>query len=128
MTHGNAPHANATLTPVGRLRLARCVVEQGWPVAMAAERFSLSVTTVRRWRDRYLQLGVAGMVDRSSSPRTSPGRLARRLERRVVGLRVARRWGPARIAFHLHLNPSTVHRVLTRYRCLRLSWTDPMTG
>jgi transposase InsO family protein len=104
------------------------VVQDGWPVARAAERFSVSVTTVRRWRDRYLQLGAAGMVDRSSRPRTSPHRLTRRLERRVVGLRVSRRWGPARIGYHLHLHPSTVHRVLRRYGCIRLSWTDPMTG
>ncbi|MEE2055532.1 hypothetical protein [Nocardiopsis tropica] len=25
-------HANATLTPAGRLALARCVVDQGWPL------------------------------------------------------------------------------------------------
>lgn len=40
----------------------------------------------------------------------------------------SRRWGPARIAFHLGLSVSTVHRILTRYRCLRLSWTAPATG
>ena len=45
-----------------------------------------------------------------------------------MGLRVTRRWGPARIGFHLGLNPSTVHRVLARYRCPRLKWTDPATG
>ena len=36
--------------------------------------------------------------------------------------------GPARIAYHLRLNPSTVYQVLTRYRCPRLKWTDPATG
>ena len=35
----------------------------------AAERFSVSVTTARRWADRYRELGKAGMVDRSSRPR-----------------------------------------------------------
>jgi transposase InsO family protein len=45
-----------------------------------------------------------------------------------VKLRVTRRWGPARIAYHLGLNPSTVHKVLQRYRCPRLKWTDPATG
>jgi transposase InsO family protein len=35
---------------------------------------------------------------------------------------------PARIAYHLRLNPSTVHKVLQRYRCPRLKWTDPATG
>ncbi|NYI44063.1 hypothetical protein BJ993_001143 [Nocardioides aromaticivorans] len=42
-------HANATLTPAGRLRLAKLVVEQGWTYARAAERFSVAITTVRRW-------------------------------------------------------------------------------
>ena len=128
MSHGNAPHPNATLTPAGRLRLARCVVERGWALTVAAQRFSVSVTTVRRWRDRYLQLGAAGMVDRSSRPGSCRQRTPRRVERRIVGLRVARRWGPARIAYHLHLNPSTVHRVLRRYGCVRLAWTDPVSG
>ena len=41
---------------------------------------------------------------------------------------MTRRWGPARIAHHLGLNPSTVHKVLVRYGCPRLTWTDPATG
>ncbi len=121
-------HGNATLTPAGRLRLARCVVVKGWTLATAAQRFSVSVSTVVRWRDRYLAEGAAGMVDRSSRPVRCPGRTVQRVERRILGLRVSRRWGPARIAYHLGLAVSTVHRVLTRYRCVRLSWTDPVTG
>jgi transposase InsO family protein len=121
-------HANATLAPGGRLKLARLVVEDGWPYARAAERFSVSATTARRWAARYRELGSAGMVDRSSRPWHSPLRLDRRTERRIVGLRVTRRWGPARIGYHLGLNPSTVHKVLQRYRCPRLTWTDPATG
>ena len=121
-------HANAPLTPTGRLRLARCVVEDGWPLRRAAERFGVSVTTARRWAERYRAEGEAGMVDRSSRPRRCPHRTPRRTERRVVGLRVSRRWGPARIAYHLGMHPSTVHKILTRYRCLRLSFTDPATG
>ena len=121
-------HANATLTPTGRLRLARLVVDRGWPCARAAERFSVSATTARRWAARYRSQGAAGMTDRSSRPRSSPHRLDRRVERRILALRVSRRWGPARIAYHLGLNPSTVHKVLTRYGCPRLKWTDPATG
>lgn len=121
-------HANATLTPLGRLRLARLVVDQCWPHARVAERFSVSLTTVRRWAERYREFGEAGMVDRSSRPRRSPNQLPTRTERRIVKLRVTRRWGPARIAYHLGLNPSTVHKVLQRYGCPRLKWTDPATG
>lgn len=123
MSHGNAP-----LSPTGRLRLARCVVQDGWPLARAAERFNVSVTTARRWAGRYRAHGKAGMVDRSSRPRHCPHQTPSRTERRVVGLRVTRRWGPARIAYHLGMHPSTVHKILTRYRCLRLSFTDPATG
>ena len=46
----------------------------------------------------------------------------------MLGLRVSRRWGPARIAYHLHLNISTVHRILARYLCPPLRFTDPATG
>lgn len=121
-------HANATLTPAGRLRLAQLVVDKGWPYARAAERFSVSITTVRRWVLRYRELGRAGMVDRSSRPHRSPNQLPQRTERRIVKLRVTRRWGPARIAYHLGHSPSTVHQVLRRYGCPRLKWTDPATG
>lgn len=125
-------HANATLTPAGRLRLAKLVVEKRWTYARAAERFSVSITTARRWAQRYRelghQMGKAAMADRSSRPHRSPNQLPQRTERRIVKLRVTRRWGPARIAYHLGLNPSTVSQVLRRYGCPRLKWTDPSTG
>ena len=35
-------------------------------------------------------------------PHTSQTRAAVRVERRMIGLRVTRRWGPQRIAYHLH--------------------------
>ncbi|NEC05216.1 IS481 family transposase, partial [Streptomyces sp. SID7909] len=39
-----------------------------------------------------------------------------------------RRWGPARIAYLLGLNPATVHRVLTRYKLARLDHLDRASG
>jgi transposase InsO family protein len=122
------PHRNAPLTETGRLRLARCVVEDGWPLRRAAERFQVSPTTDQRWAGRYRTHGEAGMADRSSRPYTSPRRTPTRTERRIIKVRIARRWGPARIAGLLRLNPATVHRVLVRYRLNRLTWTDRATG
>ncbi|MDT7639712.1 MAG: hypothetical protein QOC83_4000, partial [Pseudonocardiales bacterium] len=55
-------------------------------------------------------------------------RTATRTERRIIKVRLARRWGPARIAYFLGLNPATVHRVLTRYRLPRLAHLDRGTG
>jgi transposase InsO family protein len=122
------PHRNAPLTETGRLRLARCVVEDGWPLRRAAERFQVSPTTAQRWADRYRAFGEAGMSDRSSCPRTSPHRTPTRTERRIIKVRLLRRWGPARIAHLLRLVPSTVHRVLTRYGLARLTHLDRATG
>ena len=90
------PHRNAPLTETGRLRLARCVVEDGWSLRRAAERFQVSATTAQRWADRYRARGEAGMSDRSSRPRHSPQRTPNRTERRIIKVRVLRRWGPAR--------------------------------
>ncbi len=55
-------HANAALTPRARLRLARLIVEDGWPIARAAERFQVSWPTAKRWAERYRQAGEAGMA------------------------------------------------------------------
>jgi transposase InsO family protein len=116
------------LTPRGRLLLARCVVEQGWALRRAAERFQTSATTAARWAGRYREQGQAGMHDRPSRPRRSPRRTPTRLERRIIKVRVIRRWGPARIGFLLGVHPSTVHRVLSRYGLARLAWLDRSTG
>lgn len=63
---------NAPLTPTGRLRLARYVVDDGRPLRRAAERFQASRTTAARWPDRYRQLGTAGMHARFSRPHHHP--------------------------------------------------------
>ena len=119
-------HANAPLTPEGRRRLAHLVVEEGWPMRRVAERFQVSPATVSRWVGRHR--ASQPMEDRSCRPHHSPGRLARRTERRIIALRLNRRWGPHRIAYHLGLARSTVGRVLTRYNMPRLTEVDQATG
>ena len=116
------------MSELGRLRLARCVVEEGWPLRRAAERFQVAVTTAARWAARYRELGAAGMADRSSRPHRSPNQTPTRTERRIIKVRVIRRWGPHRIGYLLGLHPSTVHRVLTRYGLAKLRWLDRPTG
>ncbi len=72
--------------------------------------------------------GNRPLVDRSSRPVRSPSRTPTRTERRIIKVRVLRRWGPARIAYLLGLNPSTVHAVLRRYGMARLAHLDRATG
>jgi transposase InsO family protein len=121
-------HRNAPLTETGRLRLARCVVEQGWPIAWAAERFQVSRPTATRWAQRYRELGPSGMADRSSRPAHSPRRTPAPVIRRIVHLRWKQRLGPVAIAGRVGLAPSTVHRVLVACRINRLWHVDRVTG
>lgn len=121
-------HANAVLTPRGRLMLARRVVEDGWPVVRAAEHFHVSWPTAKRWSSRYVAMGAAGMGDRSSRPHRSPNRTAAPVVRRIVELRWRHRLSPLAIASRLSMPASTVHAVLVRCRLNRLSHIDIRTG
>lgn len=119
-------HANAPLTPIGRKRLAALIVDEGWTIRRAAERFQVSPATASKWASRYRE-GVA-LCDRSSRPLRSPNRLAMRRERRIVSLRFTRKWGPHRLSYHLGIPRSTIERVLARYRMPKLVHLDQATG
>jgi transposase InsO family protein len=121
-------HANSALTPRARLRLARLVVDQGWPVARAAERYDVSWPTAKRWVDRYRLFGEAGMADASSRPHHSPNKTPQPVVRKIVHLRWKQRLGPVEIAAQVGVAPSTVHKVLVRCRINRLTHVDRVTG
>ena len=53
-------HRNAPLSETGRLRLAQCVVDDGWPLRRAAERFQVAVTTAAHWSSRSAPRGRPG--------------------------------------------------------------------
>jgi transposase InsO family protein len=121
-------HANAALTPIQRLRIARLIVDEEWPVAHAAVFFHVSWPTAKRWADRYAAMGKAGMQDRSSRPHRSPNRTRPDVVRRIVHLRWKKRLGPVSISENTGVPASTVHAVLTRCRLNRLSHVDVRTG
>jgi transposase InsO family protein len=121
-------HANAPLTPAGRLRLARCVVDDNWSLRCAARRFQVSATTAKRWADRYREHGEAGMFDRSSRPHHCPTRTATEIEQQIIDLRRRHRIGPMRLAARAGIAASTAHRVLVRHGMPRLACLDRATG
>jgi transposase InsO family protein len=121
-------HANAALTPKHRLRLARLVVEEGWPPSRAAEFFNVSWRTAAKWAQRYREEGAAGMGDRSSARHTQHAKTPAPVVRKIVHLRWKRRLGPVQIGAQLAMPASTVHAVLVRCRLNRLSHIDRVTG
>jgi transposase InsO family protein/transposase len=126
MSH--ATHSNAALTRRARLKIARLIIDQGWPVARAAERFDVSWKTANKWADRYDKEGEGGMEDRSSRPHHQTNRTPAPVVRKIVHLRWKQRLGPVEIGDQLGVASSTVHAVLVRCGLNRLSHIDRVTG
>jgi transposase InsO family protein len=120
-------HGNARLTPRGRLTMIRRIAS-GRPVAHVAEEMGISRPTAYKWWHRFQTEGTAGLVDRSSRPRSCPHQTPPDVEARVIELRQATKLGPARLAARVGLPASTVHRVLVRAGLNRLCWLDRPTG
>ena len=120
-------HANARLTPMGRLLIIQRI-QGGMPQAHVAAQMSLSRATVAKWWKRWQADGEPGLVDRSSRPHRSPRRTEAAVEAKVCRLRRTKRLGPARIGARLGVPASTVHRVLVRNGLNRLSHIDRPTG
>jgi transposase InsO family protein len=72
-----------------------------------------------RWWNRYQEQGRAGLESRSRRPAHSPHRLRPPIQQQILQLR-DRGWGPARIAWALHIGHSSVHRVLSAHGRNRL--------
>lgn len=119
-------HPNAALTPRHRLKVARLVVDQNWPISEVAARFQVSWPTVKRWVDRYL--ADESMEDRSSRPKHSPNKTPLPVAKRCVSLRIRLREGPVQLGARLDIAPSTAHRILTAARLNRLTQLDRATG
>ncbi|MEW9515591.1 IS481 family transposase [Streptomyces tubercidicus] len=119
-------HPNAVLTPRHCMKVARLVVDDGWPISEVAARFQVSWPTVKRWVDRYL--AGESMQDRSSRPRRSPTNTPETVMKRCISLRLRLREGPVQLAARLDIAPSTVHRILRSARLNRLAYLDRATG
>jgi hypothetical protein len=65
-------HANAALTPRARLRLARLIIDDGWPPSGASKMFMVSTVTAGKWAARFRAEGEPGMAGRSSRPHSMP--------------------------------------------------------
>ena len=112
MPNVRTQHPNASLTPHGRRKMVLLVIDDGWSIEATADKFQVDAKTVRKWRDRYLTEGDAGLFDRSSCPHTSPNQTPPECRRRIIELRKQRRWGADHIAHEVDRAASTVQNIL----------------
>lgn len=113
-------HSNAKLTPAGRRRLVGLVEDHGLSLALAARLAGVAKSTAWEWTTRWRVASASDraslrcLEDRSSRPRTSPGRTRGRVEELIVFVRKLTGWGPRLIAGRVGVAHSTVHQVLRR--------------
>ena len=117
-------HANAALGPKGRLTMACRVIEDGWSLARAAAAAGVSERTCSKWVWRYRAEGRAGLLDRSSVPRSVPHRTGEDRVQAIAALRRLRMTA-AEIAMVLGMALSTVSAVLLRIGLGKLSRLEP---
>ena len=117
-------HANARSSPHTRRLLVTRVVQEGWPVGLAAKAVGLSRKAARKWIERFRTEGEAGLLDRSSAPRSIPHRTSKQVVSRVLALRHKRLVAWA-IAEQLGMPRSTIGAILRRHGLGRLSALDP---
>ena len=121
-------HANAPLTPAGRLRLVqRC---EHRPIAHVAAEAGVARQTVTKWLRRYETLGEAGLADRSSAPRSSPTQTTPDVVARIEDLRRTHKFTARQIHLELtreghQIAPVTVGRWLRRLGISRRRDIDP---
>jgi transposase InsO family protein len=117
-------HKNARLTPNSRAELARRVLIEGQAPMAVATAMGVSAKTVKKWVDRFVAEGVAGLADRSSRPhrlyRPTPDETALRIE-----VLRRQRWTGKQIARETGVSPATVSRVLKRLGLSRIKDLEP---
>jgi len=119
-------HANARLTVYGRQRIVE-LRRHGYPAATIAEMMGIARATVYKWLRRYATEQSAGLLDRSSRPRSLSWKLTSRQCRLIERLRRRRGYGPHRIGAMLGIARSTVYAVLRRLGLQRLDRLDRVT-
>lgn len=117
-------HKNARMTPFGRERVVRQVVEAGVPIAEAALAAGISVRSLYKWLARFRSDGPAGLVDRTSRPCKLRSALSKTQKTTIERLRRERR-AYREICLKVRAPLSTVARYAKSIGLNRLCVLDP---
>ncbi len=117
-------HKNAPLTPAGRERMVRAVVDDGKSKAAVARAFRTTAKTVGKWVGRFREHGVEGLRDRSSRPRSLPSQTPLATCDEVERLR-RQRYTQDQIAAQTGLSRTTVSRILNSRGLSHLACLEP---
>ena len=106
-----------------KLEFVERAVMPGAKLTALCREFGITPPTGRKWRQRYLELGAAGLEEESRRPKTSPLSIAEELVAVVLEARDAHpSWGPKKIHDLLRRrfkektpSQSTVARLLRRF-------------
>jgi transposase InsO family protein len=116
-------HKNARLTYEGRKLLIERIAVMGLkPAAQAA---GISARTARKWRERFAQQGLPGLMDRSSRPSTTRSTIEAELALRIEQLRRSR-MPIRRIASVVGRSAATISRFVARLGLSSLKALQPM--
>ncbi len=121
-------HRNARLTLHGRRLLVARVRDEGMPIAHVARAMGISRQCAHRWVARFDAEGDAGLFDRSSRPRRTPGRTSPEIEAVVLMARREHRRGQDWLGPEVGVPARTISRILRRHQVPKLCTCDPMTG
>ncbi len=102
-------HANAKLTPAGRLLIIQ-QIQDGYSQAEVARRMYLSRSTVSKWWRRYRDEGLAGLIDRSSTAKRLKHALGEQVIEAICSLRRELGAGPHRLAWELGMARKTLEK------------------
>lgn len=103
-------------------------IAAGCAVAHVAAETGISRTTAWRWLRRYRDQGRAGLIDRSSHPRSCPHSTSACVEVRIRIWRQLARRGAVDLARRVGVPASTVGRALARHDNPVLRECNPITG
>ena len=117
-------HKNARLTPIGRERVVKQVLERVLTPAAASAAAGVSLRTIRKGLSRFRNEGRLGLLDRSSRPRRLRCALSVRQRQRIEQLRRERR-SYREIAQGVKAPLSTVARYAKAIGLNRLEVLDP---